>query len=140
MIFPLIVTFFYNQNKKRLLVRATSFVCLLFKVESIENDAVLSLNCEDTAGIVILIVPVARSDLNKYFLACKLLEEGVLICTRAVESEVGASIGDKYVGVVRGLYDLYGSLYVVNFVRVLLVVIKVIDVFNIFVLDEIKVW
>ena len=56
-------------------MRATSFVCLLFKIESIENDAVLSLNCEDAAGIVILIVPVARSDLNKYFLACKLLEE-----------------------------------------------------------------
>ena len=40
-------------------MRATSFVCLLFKIESVENDAVLSLNREDAAGIVILIVPVA---------------------------------------------------------------------------------
>ena len=59
------------------------FALLLLREVELVADllAVLRDNCENTATVGILGVPVTRSDLNCNLLTCVSLKEVILICT-----------------------------------------------------------
>ena len=115
------------------------FYIILLEIQFVENyGSVCGSNRENTARVVGLVVPVTRSDLNRYLLTCESLEEGVLACAGAVESEAYAVARKEDVSVVLTLLNGYGSLNYVNLVGVLLVLVEIVDELNILVGDKVK--
>ena len=103
----------------------------LLEVQLVEDLGTVCIDdCQNTADIVGLVIPVAGNDLNIDFLTFVGFQESILICVGAIQTNLGGAVGHMNGSVVAVALDNNGTGHGIDSGGKVLLDIQIVEICN----------